>query len=137
MTAISLQDKKYSLAFLLVGDWNSRLIPIASHSPKPPVLQKNDFSHSFSYPTINNFIPTKCRKLLERILKDKPQKTTRLIHPQSYTFVSPNSSTLILSIGICLRGALAKSVPHHIHIGEKVIWCLGSSLERTNSFWLM
>ena len=137
MTARSLQDKKYSMAFLLVGDWNSRLIPIASHLPKPPVLQKNDFSHSFSYPTINNLISTNCRKLLERILKDKPQKTTRLIHSQSYTFVSPNSPTLILSIGICLRGALAKLVPHHIHIGEKVIWCLGSSSETTNSFWLM
>ena len=68
------RTKKYSLAFLLVDDWNSQLIPIASHSPKPPVLQKNDLSHSFSYPTINNLIPTKCRELLEKILRDKPRE---------------------------------------------------------------
>ena len=72
MTAGSLQDKKYNLAIMLVGDWNLRLILVVSHSPKPPILQKNDFSHSLSYPTINTLIPTKCRELLERILRDKP-----------------------------------------------------------------
>ena len=51
---------------------HSRLIPVTSHLTKQPVLQKNDFSHSFSYPTINTLIPTKCRELLERILRDKP-----------------------------------------------------------------
>ena len=56
MIAGSLQDKKYTLAIMLVGNWNSWLIPIVSHSPKPLVLQKNDFSHSFSYPTINTLI---------------------------------------------------------------------------------
>ena len=71
MIAGSLQDKKYSLAFLLVGDWNSRLIPVVSHSPKPLVLQKNDFSHSLSYPTINTLISTKCRELPKRILREK------------------------------------------------------------------
>ena len=134
MIAGSLQDKKYSLAFLLVGDWNSWLIPITSHSPKPLVLLKNDFSHSFSYPTINTLIPTKCWEFPERILREKPQRTTRLIHPQFYTFDSSNSSTLTISIDISLRGPLAKSLPHHFHISEKIIWCLGSSSERTNSF---
>ena len=70
-TVESLQDKKYSLAILLVGDWNSRLILVVSDSPVHPVLLKNEFSHSISYPTINTLIPTKCRKLLERILRDK------------------------------------------------------------------
>ena len=56
MIAGSLQDKKYTLAIMLVDNWNSWLIPIVSHSPKPLVLQKNDFSHSFSYPTINTLI---------------------------------------------------------------------------------
>ena len=134
MIAGSLQDKKYSLAFLLVGDWNSWLIPVTSHSPKPLVLLKNDFLHSFSYPTINTLIPTKCWEFPERILREKPQRTTRLIHSQSYTFDSLNSSTLTLSINIPLREALAKSLSHHIHINEKIIWCLGSSSERTNSF---
>ena len=60
------------MAILLVGDWNSRLIPVASHSPKPPVLQKNDFSHSFSYFAINTLIPMKCKELPKRILRYKP-----------------------------------------------------------------
>ena len=71
-TAGSQRDKKYSLAILLFGDWNSWLIPVASHSPKHLVLQKNNFSHFFSYPTIDTFIPTKCKKLPKRILRDKP-----------------------------------------------------------------
>ena len=87
-----------------------------------------------TYPTINTLIPTICWELIERILRKKPQRTTRLIHSQSYTFDSSNSSTLILSIDIPLGGFLAKSLPHHIHINEKVIWCLGSSSERINSF---
>ena len=32
---------------------------------------------------------------------------------------------------------IAKSLSHHTHICEKVFWYLGSSSERTNSFWLM
>ena len=65
----------------------------------------------------------KCREFPKRILREKPQRTTRLIHPQSYTFDYSNSSSLTLSIDILLRGVLAKSLPHHIHISEKVIWC--------------
>ena len=63
----------------------------------------------------------KFRELPERFLREKPQRTIRLIHPQSYTFDSSNSSTLTLSIDIPLRGALVKSSPHHIHINEKDI----------------
>ena len=96
----SLQDKNYSLAILLSSNWNSWLIPIASNSPVHPILLKTNFSHSISYPTINNLIPTICRELSEIILREKPWRTTRLIHPQSYTFDSPNSSTLSLSIVI-------------------------------------
>ena len=104
-TAGSLQDKKYSLAFLLSGDWNSQLIPVAIDLPVHPVLLKTDFSYSISYPTINILIPTKCRKFPERILIEKPQRTSRLIHPQSYTFDSPNFSTLILSVVMPMRGS--------------------------------
>ena len=42
-----------------------------------------------------------------------------MTHLQSYTFDSPNFSTLTLSIVIPLRGGLAKSLPHHIHISER------------------
>ena len=105
-----------------------------SESPKSPILQKKWLFIFLTYPTINALIPTKCGELSERILREKSQKTTRLIHPQSYTFDSSNSSTLTFSINIPLRGVFAKSLPHHIHISEKVIWCLGSSSERTNSF---
>ena len=60
-----------------------------------------------------------------------------MTHPQSYTFDSPNSSTLTLSIVIPLRGFLAKSLPRHIHISEKIIWCLGSSSRENQFIWLM
>ena len=79
----------------------------------------------------------KCRELPERILREKPQRKTRLTHPQSSSFDSPNSSTFSLSIDISLRGTLAKSLSHHTHISEKIFWCLGSSSKGTNSFWLM
>ena len=39
-TVRSLQYKKYRLAILLFGDWNSRFVPVASDLPKPFVLQK-------------------------------------------------------------------------------------------------
>ena len=57
---------------LETGEWNLRLIPVTSDSPVHLVLLKSDFSHSISYPTINTLIPTKCRELLERILREKP-----------------------------------------------------------------
>ena len=66
-----------------------------------------DFLHSISYPTINILIPMKFIELGElpgRILREKPQKETRLIHPQSCTLDSPNFSTLTLSIVIIMRG---------------------------------
>ena len=103
--AESLQDKKYNLAFLLSSDWNSQLIPVVSDSPMYPVLLKTDFSHSISYPTIKTLIPTKCKELPKRILREKSQRKIRLIHPQSYKFDSPNSSTLTLSIVIPMRGS--------------------------------
>ena len=104
-TVGSLHDKNYRLAFLLFSDWNSRLIPVMSDLPVHPILLKTDFSHFISYPTINTLIPMKCREYPERILREKPQRTTRLIHPQSYTFDFPNSSTIILSIVIPMRGS--------------------------------
>ena len=64
--------KKYNLAILLSGNWNSRLVLVASDSPVRPVLLKSDISHSISYSTINTLIPMKCKELLEIILREKP-----------------------------------------------------------------
>ena len=78
-------------------------------SPDHPVWKKTVFSHSFlTLLQINPYIPTKCRKLPKRILREKPQRKTRLIHPQSSHRDSPNSYTLFLSIVKFLRGTLPK-----------------------------
>ena len=45
----------------------------------------------------------KCRELPKRISREKPYRKTRLTHPQSLSFDSPNSSTFTLSIDISLR----------------------------------
>ena len=50
----------------------------------------------------------KCRELLERILKEKPQRKTRLTYPESLHRDFSNSSTLTLSIVTSLRGSLPK-----------------------------
>ena len=79
----------------------------------------------------------KCRKLLERILREKPQRKIRLNHPQSLHSNSSNSSTLTLSIVTFLRGSLAKTFLT-IPISVKMLFgTLGSSQERINSHWLM
>ena len=36
-----------------------------------------------------------------------------------------------------LKRFITKTFSHHTHICEKVIWCLGSNQEGTNSHWLM
>ena len=109
---------------LVTSNWNSRLIPITSDSLVHLVLLKSDFSYSISDPTIKTLIPTKCRELLERILREKLQRKTRLIYPQFYILDSPNSSTLILSIVIPIRGSQTKSLSHLIQSSEKVfsVW---------------
>ena len=76
-------------------------------SPDHPV-QENLTFHIPSHPTIYRPKPTKCGELLERILREKPQRKTRLIHPQSSHRDSLNSSTLFLSIVKSLRGTLLK-----------------------------
>ena len=75
---------------------------------KPPCLGKTDFSHSFSPYYIYTLIPMIFRELLARILREKPERKIRLIHPQSSHRDSSNSSTLFLSIVKSLRGTLPK-----------------------------
>ena len=77
------------------------------------------------------------RELLERILREKPQRKTRLTHPQSLHSDSSNSSTLTFSIVTPLRGSLAKTfltIPISV---KRLFGALGSSQEGTNSHWLM
>ena len=50
----------------------------------------------------------KCRKLPQRILREKPQRKIKLTHPQSLHKDSSNSSILTLSIVTSLRGSLPK-----------------------------
>ena len=134
-TAGSLQEKNYKLAFLLFGNWNSRLIPVANDSLVHPVLLKTNFSHSISYPTINTLIPTKCRKLLERILREKSQRTTRLIHPQSYTF---DSTKFIYSHPLHCHTyeRISSQILTSSHSEWEGSWCLWSS-SRENQFILV
>ena len=73
-----------------------------------PVWEKLTFHIPFSPYYIQTLIPTKCRELLERFLREKPQRKTRLIHPQSSHRDSSNSFTLFLSIVKSLRGTLPK-----------------------------
>ena len=75
-------------------------------SPNHPVQEKIDFSHSFSPYYIQTLIPMKCKELPERILREKPQRKTRLIHLQSSHRDSSNSSILFFSIVKSLRGTL-------------------------------
>ena len=102
-----------------------------------PCLLETRLFTFLTHHTIYTLIPMICRELPKRILREKPLRKTRLTHPQSSSFNSPNSSTLTLSIITSLSGTLAKSLSHNTHICEEVIWCLESSLEGTNSFWLM
>ena len=71
-------------------------------------FEKPDSSHSFLTLVYIPLIPTKCRELPERILREKPWRKTRLTHPQSSHRDSSNSSTFTLSIVTFLRGSLPK-----------------------------
>ena len=75
---------------------------------KTPYLLETWHFEFHTYPTINTLIPTKCRELPERILREKPWRKTRSTHPQSSSFNTPNSSTLTFSIDTSLRGTLTK-----------------------------
>ena len=77
-------------------------------SPDHPIWEKLTFHIPFSPYYIQTLIPMKCRELPERNLREKPQRKTKLIHPQSSHRDSSNSFTLFLSIVKSLRGTLPK-----------------------------
>ena len=72
------------------------------------------------------------RDLPERILSEKPQRKTRLIHPQSSLRDSSNSSTLFLSIVKSLRGLLPKPFLTISISMRGLFGALGSNQEGTN-----
>ena len=84
----------WPFCYLVTGTRNSSQSRATNDLLVHPVLLKTDFSHSFLYPSINTFIPTKYIELTKRIFREKLRRKTRLIHPQSYIFDFPNSSTL-------------------------------------------
>ena len=131
-TAGALQDKKESLASQLFCNSNSQLIPITNESPNTLFCKKCLFTF-LTYPTINTLIPMKCREPSREFWERNPREQQDwLIH--NLISLILNSSNLTLSIDIPLRGSLSKSLSHHTHIYEVVIWCLGSSSKMTNSF---
>ena len=73
---------------------------------KTPCLGKTNFLHSFLTLLYIDPYTHECRKLPKRILREKRQRKTRLIHPQSSHRDSSNSSTLFLSIVKSLRGTI-------------------------------
>ena len=77
-------------------------------SPNHPIWEKLTFHIPFSPYYIQTLIPTKCKELPERNLRKKPQRKTKLIHPQFSHRDSSNSFTLFLSIVKSLRGTLPK-----------------------------
>ena len=92
-----------------------------------PVWEKMTFHIPFSPYYIQTLIPTKCRELLERILREKPQRKIRLIHPQSSYKDSLNSFTLFLFIVKSLRGTLSKpllTIPRSV---RRLFGALGSN----------
>ena len=102
-TARALQGKTSSLAKQL-----ARLVPVVRSSRQNALFVEKWLFAYLTHPTINTFIPMKCREFLERILREKPLSKIRLIYPQSLSFDSPNSSTLTISIDISLRGTFSQ-----------------------------
>ena len=72
------------------------------------------------------------RELPERILREKPQRKTRLIHPQSSLRDSSNFSTLFLFIVKSLRGLLPKPFLTISISMRELFGALRSSQEGTN-----
>ena len=135
---VALQYKSSNLSRQLARDSDSRLSQVTRPSCQNTLFVTKLTLHIPYTPYyIQTLIPTKCRELPERILREKPQRKTRLTHPQSSSFDFPNSSTLTLSIVTYFRSTLAKKFSHHTHICEEAIWCLRSSQEGTNLYWLM
>ena len=137
MSAIALQDKTSNLPKQLARDSNSRLVPVMSSSSQNTLFVTKltlciPYTPYYKYPYTHVFLRAS-KENFEREILEK----NKIDSSQSSSFDSPNSLTLTLYIDTSLRGTLAKSLSHHIHICEKAFWCLERIWEGTNSFWLM
>ena len=94
--------------------------------------------HILHIPYYNTLIPTKCRELLERILRETLENNNIESSTILYLWFL-NSSTLTLSIDIPLKGSLAKSLSHHTYISEEVFFflVLGKQFKEDQFIWLM
>ena len=116
--------QKYSLARQLAPDsfqlwgWVAKML----------CLDENWFFTFLTYTTINTFIPTKCRELLERNPKEKQDWLIHILHHLilQIPLLSPSLLTYPWKVHF------AKSLSHHTRINKEVFWCLGSSSEMTN-----
>ena len=105
------------------------LVTQSSREAKLPVysVMKKWVFAFLSHSSINTPYTHKILRASRENFERKPQRKTRLTHPQSLHSDSSNSSTLIISIVTSLRGTLVKTFSHHIHICENAIWYLESS----------
>ena len=137
MPVVALQDKSPRLARLLARGLNSRLSPVARPSCQTTRLGKTDSSHSFLTLLYIDPYTHEIQRASERILSEKPQRKTRLIHPQSSHRDSSNSSTLFLSIVKSLRGTLSKPFLT-IPISIKRLFGVWEAVKKGPiSYWLM
>ena len=99
-------------------------------SPEHPVWEKQTF-HIPSHLTIYILLYPRFRGSFQReFLREKPQRKTRLTHPQSlpkrlFKFLY----SLLLHCQI-LERVIIKTFSHHIHFCERVVWCFGKQLGR-------
>ena len=70
----ALQDKTSNLTRQLACDSNSCLIPVARSSRQNALFDENWPFTFLMHPTINILIPTKCRELPEKILREKQRE---------------------------------------------------------------
>ena len=74
----ALQDKTSSLARQLARDLNSRLSQVARSSRQTILFGKTDISHSKHTPVSIPLIPTYCKELPGRILREKLLKKNKI-----------------------------------------------------------
>ena len=125
----------WSFSYLAVGTCNSvkPRVQVASQL----CFVKPDSSHSILTSVQIPLIPTKCRELPERILREKPQRKIRLTHSQSIHRNSSNSSTLTFSIVISLRGSLPKPFLTILTSVRRPFGAWKAVRKGSISYWLM
>ena len=104
-------------------------------SPEHPVWEKLT-SHIPFHSTVYIPLYPRFRENFQRkFLREKPQRKTRLTHPQSLPkriFKFLYSLPLHCQI---LERLTTKTFSHHIHFCERAVWCFGKQLGR-NQFYI-